>query len=110
MDQRTLAATIGFDTSTTGGVLDRLESRGLLQRSASAEDRRVRLINLTAAGTHMLHAVTPGMLAAQNRILEPLPQAQRRAFMAMLERLVQAHQTHQTTHQATRQAGRPGEG
>jgi hypothetical protein len=50
------------------------------------------------------------MLAAQNRILEPLPQAQRRAFMAMLERLVQAHQTHQTTHQATRQAGRPGEG
>jgi hypothetical protein len=30
--------------------------------------------------------------------------------MAMLERLVQAHQTHQTTHQATRQAGRPGEG
>jgi hypothetical protein len=58
----------------------------------------------------MLQAVTPGMLAAQNRILEPLPQAQRRAFMAMLERLVQAHQTHQTTHQATRQAGRPGEG
>ena len=110
MDQRTLAATIGFDTSTTGGVLDRLESRGLLQRSASAEDRRVRLINLTAAGRHMLQAVTPGMLAAQNRILEPLPQAQRRAFMAMLERLVLAHQTHQTTHQATRQAGRPGEG
>ena len=78
MDQRTLAATIGFDTSNTGGVLDRLESRGLLQRSASAEDRRVRLINLTAAGRHMLQAVTPGMLAAQNRILEPLPQAQRR--------------------------------
>lgn len=102
MDQRTLAATIGFDTSTTGGVLDRLESRGLIQRSASAEDRRVRLINLTATGRDTLQAVTPGMLAAQERILEPLPQAQRRVFMAMLERLVRAHQTHP--------AGRPGAG
>ena len=84
MDQRTLAATIGFDTSTTGGVIDRLESRGLIQRSASPDDRRVRLINLTA--------VTPGMLAAQQRILDALPQAQRRSFMDMLERLVRAHQ------------------
>jgi DNA-binding MarR family transcriptional regulator len=92
MDQRTLAATIGFDTSTTGGVIDRLESRGLIQRSASPDDRRVRLIKLTAAGARMLETVTPGMLAAQERILDPLPEPQRRAFMDMLERLVRAHQ------------------
>lgn len=91
MDQRTLAATIGFDTSTTGGVLDRLESRGLVQRSASPQDRRVRLINATAQGAQMLQSVTPGMLAAQRRILEPLPEAQRAVFMDLLERLVRAH-------------------
>ena len=91
MDQRTLAAVIGFDTSTTGGVLDRLESRGLVQRSASPQDRRVRLINATAQGAQMLQAVTPGMLAAQRRILEPLPEAQRAVFMDLLERLVRAH-------------------
>ena len=99
MDQRTLAATIGFDTSTTGGVLDRLESRGLLRRGASPEDRRVRLINLTPAGVDMLGTVTPGMLMAQQRMLEPLPEGQRRTFMQMLQRLVHAHQ-----------AGRPGPG
>lgn len=91
MDQRTLAAAIGFDTSTTGGVLDRLESRGLVQRSASPLDRRVRLINTTAQGAQMLLSVTPGMLAAQRRILEPLPEAQRAVFMDLLERLVLAH-------------------
>jgi DNA-binding MarR family transcriptional regulator len=92
MDQRSLAAGIGFDTSTTGGVLDRLEGRGLIQRSTSPDDRRVRLINLTAAGADMLQTVTPRMLAAQQRILEPLPEAQRTAFMDMLGRLVRAHQ------------------
>ena len=92
MDQRSLAAGIGFDTSTTGGVLDRLEGRGLIQRSISPDDRRVRLINLTAAGADMLQTVTPRMLAAQQRILEPLPEAQRTAFMDMLGRLVRAHQ------------------
>lgn len=99
MDQRTLSATIGFDTSTTGGVIDRLENRGLIQRNASPDDRRVRLINLTPAGVDMLDTVTPGMLVAQQRILEPLPEGQRRTFMQMLQRLVQAHQ-----------AGRPGPG
>ena len=34
IDQRTLARSIGFDTSTIAGVVDRLEARGLLQRSA----------------------------------------------------------------------------
>jgi len=92
MDQRTLAATIGFDTSTTGGVLDRLEARGLLQRSASAEDRRVRLIHVTEDGAAVLRQVTPGMLRAQARMLEPLPASERTAFMRMLDRLVHAHQ------------------
>ena len=58
MDQRTLARTIGFDTSTIAGVIDRLESRGLMQRNASAQDRRVRLLTLTAAGGALLAADT----------------------------------------------------
>ena len=92
MDQRTLAATIGFDTSTTGGVLDRLEARGLLLRGASADDRRVRLIHVTDDGAAVLREVTPGMLRAQARMLEPLPEPQRTAFMEMLGHLVHAHQ------------------
>ncbi|SCK29066.1 Transcriptional regulators [Variovorax sp. HW608] len=40
VDQRSLARSIGLDTSTMAGVIDRLESRGLMVRSASPDDRR----------------------------------------------------------------------
>ena len=91
IDQRTLARTIGFDTSTIAGVIDRLESRGLMRRGASPQDRRVRLLGLTADGAAMLAAVTPAMLRAQNRMLAPLPRAERAEFMRMLQTLVSAN-------------------
>lgn len=91
LDQRTLARTIGFDTSTTAGVIDRLEARGLLRRSASPDDRRVRLLTLTPDGEALLAQVIPRMQRAQARMLEPLPKAERAEFMRMLKALVDAN-------------------
>lgn len=91
VDQRTLARSIGLDTSTTAGVIDRLETRGLMQRTASPEDRRVRLLSLTEEGQKVLQAVEPDMLKAQQRILKPLPAAERDEFMRMLRKLVTAN-------------------
>jgi DNA-binding MarR family transcriptional regulator len=88
IDQRTLARTIGFDTSTIGGVVDRLERRALMQRNASPDDRRVRRLTVTSAGQALLAAIVPRMLHAQQRILEPLPPADRPRFMQMLDVLV----------------------
>lgn len=90
-DQRTLAGVVGFDTSTIGGVIDRLEARGLVTRSASANDRRVRLLTLTDAGRALLEAITPSMLRAQQRMLEPLPEPERTEFLRMLRVLVAAN-------------------
>jgi len=90
-DQRTLARTIGLDTSTIAAVIDRLETRGLMRRSASPDDRRVRLLSLTNDGEAALTAVVPAMHRAQARILEPLPEAERREFMRMLRTLVNAN-------------------
>jgi len=91
VDQRTLSGRVGLDTSTVAGVVDRLEARGLLQRSASPQDKRVRLLAVTAEGTALLHAVEPAMRAAQARILAPLPRAERAEFMRMLRQLVDAN-------------------
>jgi len=91
IDQRTLASTIGFDTSTIGGVIDRLEARGLVQRNASPTDRRVRLLTLSEAGGALLRATIPSMLRAQQRMLEPLPKRERGEFMRMLRMLVTAN-------------------
>jgi DNA-binding MarR family transcriptional regulator len=91
IDQRTLARLIGFDTSTIAGVVDRLEARGLLRRQASPADRRVRQLVLTDEGRAMLAKVVPGMLRAQERMLAPLPPAEREEFMRMLRTLVRAN-------------------
>ena len=88
VDQRTLAALAGLDTSTLGSVIDRLEARGLIERRASASDRRVRLLRLTPAGRRTLDGLIPAMRRAQRRILAPLPAAQQREFMRMLKALV----------------------
>lgn len=88
VDQRTLAGMIGFDTSTIGGVIDRLESRGLVLRNASPADKRVRLLTLTPEGQQLLQAMIPSMLRAQERMLDPLTQADRATFMRLLRTLV----------------------
>lgn len=88
LDQRTLAALIGLDTSTLASVLDRLQARGLIERRHAAADRRLRLLHLTAAGAALLRATVPAMQRAQARILAPLAPADRAVFMALLRRLV----------------------
>lgn len=91
VDQRTLARTIGFDTSTIASVIDRLEARGLVLRNASPSDKRVRLLTLTDEGRTLLAAMIPSMLRAQDRMLDPLPEADRAEFMRMLRTLVTAN-------------------
>jgi DNA-binding MarR family transcriptional regulator len=88
IDQRTLARTIGFDTSTIAGVIDRLEARGLVRRSLSALDARVRLVTLTEQGRASLDSLMPLVIRAQQRMLEPLSKDERPEFMRMLRKLV----------------------
>ena len=75
-------------------VIDRLESRGLMQRSASPDDRRMRLLTLTKEGQILLAEVVPSMLLAQDRMPAPLPKRERAEFMRMLRVLVTANNEH----------------
>ena len=83
IDQASLAATISFDRATIGGVIDRLERKGLVQRWVSAQDRRARLLHLTPAGRQLLLASRPVVEALQDEILAPLTRAERAAFLAL---------------------------
>ncbi|MET4575406.1 DNA-binding MarR family transcriptional regulator [Ottowia thiooxydans] len=91
IDQRSLARSIGLDTSTIGSVIDRLEVRGLVSRNASPTDKRVRMLTLTPMGREALEAVIPSMLQAQERMLDPLTKPERAEFMRMLRILVVAN-------------------
>lgn len=91
IDQRTLARAVAFDTSTIGGVIDRLEARGLLTRSHSSGDRRVRLLDLTPDGQALLAGLTPSMQRTQQRILAPLSAPERKEFMRMMQLVIGHH-------------------
>src|SRR6266498_5500889 len=48
-----LAATLSCDASNVTGLVDRLESRGLVRRQPSPGDRRVRVLHLTPTGARL---------------------------------------------------------
>src|ERR1700752_3052466 len=48
-----LADPLGCDASNVTGLVDRLEARGLVRRHPSVEDRRIKVIYLTPAGSRL---------------------------------------------------------
>ena len=50
IDATRLSAVIAFDRSTLGNVIERLESKALIERKPSREDKRVKLLHLTKSG------------------------------------------------------------
>ena len=91
IDQQTLARWVALDTSTTSGVVDRLELKGFVTRNPSPNDRRVKLLTLTEEGKVHLETLTDGMLRSQERMLAPLSSAEREKFMRLVSKLVQAN-------------------
>ena len=94
IDQRTLAQQVGFDKATIGGVIDRLEARGLLLRQQTPKDRRVKLLNLTDAGKELLQALMPIALQAQRHMLDPLSDEERQQFIGLMARVLAHHEGH----------------
>jgi DNA-binding MarR family transcriptional regulator len=88
LDQKTLGHELGLDRTNTADVLKRLEERGLLKRRQSTEDGRVKQAFNTAKGDKVTKAMYSAMLAAQQRLLAPLNEAERARFMDLLLKLV----------------------
>ena len=86
IDQARLAATISFDRATMGGVIDRLESKGLVQRRVSPQDRRARLLDLTPEGHRLLSECRPLVEALQADILAPLSAQEKLTFLALAQK------------------------
>ena len=82
-----LADTLSCDASNVTGLVDRLESRGLVRRQPSAEDRRVKVLQLTSSGSKLRTQLLRQM-AGRSRPLGRLSAAQRRTLVEILEALV----------------------
>jgi len=87
-DQVTLGAELGIDRTNVADVLKRLAERGLVRRARGKGDRRMMLAFLTAEGEVLVRDMRGAMQRAQERLLAPLPPAERERFMAMLVQLI----------------------
>ncbi len=83
-----LAETLGCDASNVTGLVDRLESRGLVRRRPSEGDRRVKVLILTPTGAR-LRAVLVDRMTAPPAALERLTLREQRALVQILRRLLE---------------------
>jgi DNA-binding MarR family transcriptional regulator len=88
IDATRLSAVIAFDRSTLGNVIERLESKVLIERKPSQEDKRVKLLHLTRSGAAELRDITASVERAQARMLQPLKPADRKVLLSLLTQLV----------------------
>ncbi len=91
IDQIGLARLIGFDRTTIGGVIDRLEKKSLVERRLSPTDRRIRLLYPSLGGVDLLAACHPAADRAQERMLEPLSDTEQTIFKSLMTRIVAHH-------------------
>jgi DNA-binding MarR family transcriptional regulator len=87
-NQISLSKLLGLDRSTTGMVVDKLESTGLVKRRVASGDRRKRELVLTRAGERMLAELAEPARRAQVRVLEPFTPEEQAAFLGLLEKFV----------------------
>jgi MarR family transcriptional regulator, lower aerobic nicotinate degradation pathway regulator len=88
IDATRLSAVIAFDRSTLGNVIERLQTKGLIEREPDRDDRRVKLLYITRSGAALLREVMPSVDRAQARMLQPLKASDRKTLLALLTQLV----------------------
>jgi DNA-binding MarR family transcriptional regulator len=83
-----LAETLACDASNVTGLVDRLESRGLVRRRPSAEDRRVKVLDLTPTGSQLRTQLLDRMRTPPPT-LRRLTVSEQRTLVRILTRLLE---------------------
>ncbi|GGR40288.1 hypothetical protein GCM10010219_51970 [Streptomyces netropsis] len=83
---RGLATLLVCDASNVTGIVDRLESRGLVRREPDPRDRRVKNVVATDEGLETIRRVRAEMQATHSA-LDALDEEERTALYGLLERL-----------------------
>jgi DNA-binding MarR family transcriptional regulator len=88
IDATRLSAVIAFDRSTLGNVIERLQTKALIERKPSRGDKRIKLLYLTKSGAALLRDIMSSVDRAQARMLQPLKAVDRKTLLALLTQLV----------------------
>ena len=91
LDQSALAARLGVDRNSTSLLVGSLETKGLVVRRVSEADRRARQVRLTPKGERLLDKLHPPAIELQQQILNVLDPTERKLFMSLLVRIIEAN-------------------
>jgi len=94
VDQRRLADAMGIDPSNACLIVDRLHSKGLVERQTNDADRRVRNLYLTPQGKALWRRLGVKTRTANDRVLAPLQPAEREIFLDLLIRVIEGNRAH----------------
>ncbi|KRD37250.1 MarR family transcriptional regulator [Oerskovia sp. Root918] len=86
--QAALGRRCGIDRSDMVALVDRLVADGHVERNPDPSDRRRNIITLTATGAKRLDELGAVLAAAQEDLLAPLDDRDRRRLVDLLDRLV----------------------
>ncbi len=79
---------ISYDAGAMTRMLDRLESKGLIRRSRSAQDRRLMLLELTEAGRAAYPRMREISMTVANRFLHGFSKSEARQLESYLTRML----------------------
>ena len=91
LDQVTLSSSVGIDRTSGADVIKRLYRRSLVERVASTEDKRAKLVHITEAGRALVRKMQPHMERAQDRFISPLSVAEQSQFNELIGKIIQAN-------------------
>jgi MarR family 2-MHQ and catechol resistance regulon transcriptional repressor len=81
-----IARRVSLTAGSVTTAIDRLEKRSLVRRQSSDEDRRTRLITLTAEGRKLIKAAFSQHAQALETVAAPLTKKEREQLIALLKR------------------------
>jgi DNA-binding MarR family transcriptional regulator len=89
LDQISLGRLLGLDRSTIGTVVTRLEERGLIRREIADNDKRRRVLHVTAEGARLHLAVGEAAARAQERLLSAFTPLEATMLLGLLTKLIE---------------------
>ena len=88
IDVTRLSEIMEFDRSTLGGVIERLEIKGYIRRSGAADDKRIKLLEVTKQGQAILNEIEPSLARVNRRVLNCLNADEQKTLAKLLTRLI----------------------
>ena len=85
---RELAIYTVVDPSTLSRALDQLQTDGLIRREVDSVDSRAVRVFISDAGRSAFETLWPHMAKAQARMFRGIPEAERQAFTATLQKML----------------------